>query len=409
MDNIFLTGPEVTRMVFEAREIRKSGKPFSDIVDGGGNYYVDFVQQGGGVLGLALGGYTYILEQAGIRFYHLGGTSAGAINVLLMASLAGIGESVSVKILDIFAKKNIFDFVDGPPGIKKMIQSEVEGKRGMAWWHLMWNFFRIYRLMKNNLGLNPGDNIETWLGELLKTNNIVTYRDLAELRSKPVGVRNRLGIDKPIPKPKIAIITSDITTHTRVELPRMADLYWEDVNKISPVKFVRASMAVPYFYYPFIKRNLPNAGEPATEKWNKFADYYGRIPRKVRFVDGGLLSNFPINVFHIDAVPAKPTFGARLSSFRHGHASTGTFLGFSGALIETMRQIHDYEINLQNPDYRHLICNIAADEEFNWLDFNMSKERQKQLFLLGAQKALDFLHTFDWENYKNIRRSLLHT
>ena len=36
--------------------------------------------EGGGVLGIALTGYTYILEQAGIRFLGVGGTSAGSIN-----------------------------------------------------------------------------------------------------------------------------------------------------------------------------------------------------------------------------------------------------------------------------------------------------------------------------------------
>ena len=32
-------------------------------MDKSGNYYVDLVQEGGGVLGIALVGYTYILEQ----------------------------------------------------------------------------------------------------------------------------------------------------------------------------------------------------------------------------------------------------------------------------------------------------------------------------------------------------------
>ena len=43
-------------------------KPFSDIIDASGNQYVDLVQEGGGVLGIALLGYTYTLEQIGIRF-----------------------------------------------------------------------------------------------------------------------------------------------------------------------------------------------------------------------------------------------------------------------------------------------------------------------------------------------------
>lgn len=57
------------------------GKVVSDIVSADDEpiQYVDLVQKGGGVLGVALVGYVYVLEQAGIRFLKLAGTSAGAI------------------------------------------------------------------------------------------------------------------------------------------------------------------------------------------------------------------------------------------------------------------------------------------------------------------------------------------
>jgi NTE family protein len=50
-----------------------------------------------------------------------------------------------------------------------------------------------------------------------------------------------------------------------------------------------------------------------------------------------------------------------------------------------------------------LICFIDADKDFNWLNFKMSEEQKKKLFLLGAQKGLDFLKNFDWESYKKLR------
>src|SRR6476661_8535253 len=56
----------------------------SDVIDDEGHQYVNLVQKGGGVLGVALVGYTYILEQMNIRFIRLAGTSAGAINTALM-------------------------------------------------------------------------------------------------------------------------------------------------------------------------------------------------------------------------------------------------------------------------------------------------------------------------------------
>ena len=45
----------------------KNWQNYSDIVDEFGNQYVDLVQEGGGVLGIALLGYTYVLEE----FVHL--------------------------------------------------------------------------------------------------------------------------------------------------------------------------------------------------------------------------------------------------------------------------------------------------------------------------------------------------
>lgn len=63
-----------------------ANQPFSDVLDDEGHQYIDLVQEGGGVLGIALLGYTYVLEQIGIRFFSLAGTSAGAINTLLLVS-----------------------------------------------------------------------------------------------------------------------------------------------------------------------------------------------------------------------------------------------------------------------------------------------------------------------------------
>ena len=85
------------------------GKRYSDIEDAQGLQYVDLVQEGGGVLEIALVGYTYILEQAGIRFMSLAGTSAGAINTMMMAGLGTIDERKSEKVLTIINQQNLFD------------------------------------------------------------------------------------------------------------------------------------------------------------------------------------------------------------------------------------------------------------------------------------------------------------
>ncbi|HRJ16678.1 MAG TPA: patatin-like phospholipase family protein, partial [Saprospiraceae bacterium] len=85
----------------------------SDVVDAEGHQYVNLVQEGGGVLGVALLGYTYVLEQMGIRFMKMAGTSAGAINTMMLAALGEKHEMKSLKILELLTNKNLFDFVDG--------------------------------------------------------------------------------------------------------------------------------------------------------------------------------------------------------------------------------------------------------------------------------------------------------
>ena len=93
------------------------GKSFivSDVIDNEGHQYVNLVQKGGGVLGVALVGYTYILEQMGIRFIRLAGTSAGAINTAIMVAIGTKQDAKSVQVLDTICKLKFIDLVDGHP------------------------------------------------------------------------------------------------------------------------------------------------------------------------------------------------------------------------------------------------------------------------------------------------------
>ncbi len=404
----FLNTPQIKNFLGKAEGIKSSNRRYSDIEDAKGNQYVDLVQEGGGVLGVALVGYTYILETAGIRFFSLAGTSAGAINTMMMAALGAYDEPKSEKILDILSRKDLFDLVDGDRAIKKLIQKAIKKKSGLGW-SIAFNAVRIYKTLKKRLGINPGSDFENWISVGLGNHGIKTIGDLINLRKElPAGIRhiNNESIENLVPK--LAIISSDITTHTKVEFPRMASMYWSDYEDQPPAKLVRASMSIPFFFEPFEVNGLPDAGQQNHPLWDEHAKYFGPVPDKVRFVDGGILSNFPINVFHRadGAIPRMPTLGVRLSTYRENCSNTDSFVGFNGAMINTMRQIHDYDFLMKNPDYRKLICRINADESFNWLDFQMPKEEQVKLFELGAQKAIKFLETFNWEEYKALRKSI---
>ena len=407
----FVNQPEFQQMLKEAEKLKE--RKFSDVIDNQGNQYVDLVQEGGGVLGIALVGYTYILETAGIRFFHLAGTSAGAINTLILAGFDSIDKEKSEKVLDILAKKDLFDFVDGDAKLKEIMQKVIDGtplKRLLL--NLVWNIRKIKNALFVELGLNPGKNFEEWLEGVLRDspNKITTIRELIDKRGKaffPEGLKHRITGD-PISDDfaRMHIITADITTQSKVQFPRMAHMYWGDkMWDESPAKMARASMSVPFFFVPFEIDDIPNAGEPANESWIKYANYHGPIPKKVKFVDGGMISNFPINVFHSTpgVTPRKPTFGVKLSSYREESADVDSLGGFVGSMVSTMRFDADNEFLIQNPDFEKLICFIDADKEFNWLNFKMSDEKKKKLFLLGAKRGLSFIQKFDWDNYKKLR------
>jgi len=405
----FTENPTVLPLIERAKALKEKENIFSDIVDNSGNQYVDLVQEGGGVLGIALVGYTYVLESAGIRFFSLAGTSAGAINTMMLAGVGRIHEAKSMKILEILSVKDLFDLVDGDQVVKKVIR-KILSKEGGIGWTLVWNGIKLYRILKNRLGLNPGTNFKDWITEELSKADIHSLGDLLKLREKlPEGLKNREeGTSAADYKAKLAIITSDITTHSKIEFPKMAELFWAKPEDVAPADLVRASMSIPFFFEPFQISGLPNAGNEEDPTWNKHAKYLGEVPSSVKFVDGGMLSNFPINVFHRKdgGVPSMPTFGVRLSTYRRDYSKNKNILGISGAMISTMRQIHDYDFLLNNPDHSMLICRIDADRKFNWLDFNMKEKDQISLFNLGAEKAIEFLEGFDWKKYKQVRRSL---
>lgn len=403
----FTGNPEVVLYVKRAIALKEAGKKVSDIVDDEGYQYTDLVQEGGGVLGIALVGYTYILEQAGIRFFSLAGTSAGAINTLMLAGLGRINEAKSEKILDLLVNKNLFDFVDGDPSIKSLIQGFIDGRsKYYMWLKGLTNIRKIIGLMNEQLGINPGSDFEKWVKTNLAKNQIKTTHDLLLHRSKVPQLYCRDGRSTEDLKPKLVMITSDVTTQTKVQFPEMASLYWINPDEVHPSVYLRASMSIPIFFYPVVVKNIPK-GDQAKQRWVDMVRYRGEVPPSVAFVDGGLLSNFPINVFHNKAaVPRLPTFGVRLSTFRDAYNKTDSFFRFAGSMIATMRHIYDFDFILRHPDYQHIICEIDADADFNWLDFNMSPEKKIALFTLGAKKAVEFLEKFDWENYKAIRKEL---
>ncbi len=404
----FLENNEFQEILRQTEKFANGKKRFSDVEDKDGNQYVDLVQEGGGVLGVALVGYTYVLERTGIRFFSLAGTSAGAINTIMLAGLGPVEQSKSEKILDILSNKNLFDLVDGDRPVRRLIQRLIRGESGVGWL-IARNAIRFYRILTRQLGLNPGQNFRQWITAELDKNNVSSMGDLARLRGKlPEGFKNVSDGGTEGMLPRLAIIAADITTHSKIEFPKMTELFFDEPNDVPAAEVVRTSMSIPLFFEPVTWQNIPNAGKARDKSWIEHCRYYGPVPPEITFVDGGMLSNFPINVFHRSdgGVPRMPTFGVRLSTYRQNYSEIKGLKSMAGAMISTMRQIHDYDFLRRNPDYSQLICHIDADKDFNWLDFEISRDEQVKMFVLGAREALKFLESFDWEKYKETRRKL---
>src|SRR5207342_3961148 len=101
---------------------------------------------------------------------------------------------------------------------------------------------------------------------------------------------------------------------------------------------VRASMSIPFFYEPLRFTGRNDLGKPVQSY----------------MVDGGMLSNFPIEVFdRTDGKPPRwPTFGIKLSAKpdaaqRQKYDVHGTF-SLARAMIGTMTSFHD-QIHIDDP------------------------------------------------------------
>jgi NTE family protein len=120
----------------------------SDIRDEKGKQYVDLVQEGGGIHGIALAGYTYVLEKMGIGFMKMAGTSAGSINTLLLNAVYTEAEAASMdvkgtyyetrseKVLEYLANKPLTDMVDGDPMWRKLLPDVAQAAVENVWRNL---------------------------------------------------------------------------------------------------------------------------------------------------------------------------------------------------------------------------------------------------------------------------------
>ncbi len=463
----FTNHPEVQKCLARLHEKYNEAGPLivSDVLDDDGNQYVNLVQKGGGVLGVALVGYTYILEAMGIRFLRLAGTSAGAINTALMTVIRTKKDPKSDEILKAICDLKFFNLVDGHPAAKWVIQRfithkdfTIKAKKWLTWSLLAFailifldivmlglekqieiftvvtrlsfvltGFYLLLlacgvsyvgmlfkRLKNSGYGINPGDFFYDWIKTQLKENGVNTVTDLRTKASTlpPLHLRVPHPSGMEGVKGDVTFITSELVTQNKIQFPEMCYLFRkaDDIDSLQPAGFIRASMSIPVFFESYMINNIPCKDPGIIKLWE---DQLGQKepPSSARFVDGGILSNFPINLFYNPniIIPRMPSFGIDLDDSKPEdtsmHASGWSLSGYFGRMFNTIRYYYDKDFLLKNKVYEKGIGKINVSE-YNWLNFFLTKKDKLDMLIKGAQSATEFLIGFNWQEYKSARADL---
>lgn len=304
----------------------------------------DLVLEGGGVKGIALVGAISVLEERGYRFHRVAGTSAGAIVGALVA--AGVA---APRLREIMGELDYRRFQDGgwltrlgPPG-------------------------QLLTLLATS-GIHRGDFLRDWLRELLDAQGVRTFADLAG--DDP---ETSLSAEQDY---RLVVMASDISQGRLLRLPWDYPRYGCRPDDIEVVDAVRASMSIPYFF-----RRVRLRDETTSQhSW---------------LVDGGMLSNFPVDVFdRRDArTPRWPTLGIKLSAradatqgVRH---DVGGVWSMSKAMLGTLTSFYD-RIHLEQADV--LARTMFIDTmKVRATDFDLDRATQQQLYDNGRRAAERFL------------------
>ena len=406
MENL-VNNPDILRITDEIREKAASGRYIvSDAIlrEGGREYqFVDLVMEGGGTLGIALVGYIHAIEQAGIRFLGMGGSSVGAIVALIAYSCGKRTEARGERLASIVGGMDLGEMVDGGYFARKLSKLLGNNNAKLRTPRILAGALLNLPLLFRRLGLNPGDKLYGWISDRLAENGIHTLADLGGLvEALPEGLAHRV-TGKPIigHDTSLKIVAADITTSTKVVFPDMAAMYWQDPSAANPACFARASVSIPLFFQPFAVEGISSILGKG-DKWERLGSFTGTLPDKVLFADGGMMSNFPIDLFRRIGVPSAPTFGARLGGKNRTVKGADTLGQYAGRLFDALLHYSDYDFIYKNPLFKNLIAYINTDR-YNWLDFHMSPEDKLGLFREGVVAAYNFLESFDWAQYKELR------
>ena len=320
----------------------------------------DLVLEGGGVKGIGLVGAYSVLKEAGYEFHRIAGSSAGAIVGSLIASGMHVDDLQKLMHDVEYGKFEDEGFLDHLGLVGKATSIFLEK------------------------GIYEGDYFRKWIEGVLADLGVRTFRSL-KIDDDPES-------DLPAHQQyRLVVMASDISRGRLARLPwDYEDEYALNPGQVSVADAVRASM--PFFYEPVRMQAKGKRGK-ANASW---------------LVDGGMLSNFPVDVFdRTDGKPPRwPTFGIKLSAKPHSAQQMkfeiGGTLDFAKAMIGTMTSFHDQmHIEDQGVIARTIFVDTTGVKA---TDFDLTEETQHQLYENGREAATKFLSTWDFEAYKQTYR-----
>jgi NTE family protein len=250
-------------------------------------------------------------------------------------------------------------------------------------------------------GLNTGIPFYTWVKSLLET-NLISVKTTGKLYKQ---LDTNSFNDKPDNEhARMVLISSNLTHNRIVKFPERADLYWRDPDQVTPAAYLRATMSIPFVYETFIPDESHTQGSTV-----------GSVILRARFVDGGMLSNFPIREFHTANTPRFPTFGVLLSENpvlktvtlqisppAASRMDAISLFSYIVSFISTFRNFYDNDYLTSNEEIR-LRVEAVDTKKFNALNFWMIKTDKEKLFKAGAEAAIRQLEKFEWNQYVKLR------
>jgi NTE family protein len=322
----------------------------------------DLVLEGGGVKGIGLAGAVAAITEAGYQPQRVSGTSAGAL-VGAIAAAGAHGEQLGdiLRTLDFRAVADRHGL-----GLVPLIGP------GLA--------------LLSGTGMYRGAYLLDWISEQLAALGVHTWADLR--------------LDDPALPPeqryRLVVTCSDLTLGQLVRFPwDYHGVYGLDPDSQSVAEAVRASMAIPFLFEPTTLAH----GDPDVTS---------------TLVDGGLLSNFPIDsldrtdggspgwpTFGVTITTApKPGIGDRVALFHNRMFDwpQPTALRLLEQLLTTMILGRD-QAYLNRPWVEARTIHVDAGD-VGLLDFGISDARREALYESGYKAASSFLADFDWDAYR---------